>query len=224
MAKSDIRIEQAHTLIERLAQELGLLVSDTSFGKKVQGPGNRHRMYVQKGVFLGRIDTTVPIPNDDPAYVGLTSHIGNIHCHVTPNLEQLERVLRMLADSSLEKQVVSRPRPFAPTKAPRSRQPKPVVEPVPAAELEEPITGERDPREVMLAERVAAIRQQARAARIRMVLENPEKYGRLSEEEAAALVDGRGRVETDDLVEAARNTVSAETREVLEETGIEVAS
>ena len=223
MAKSDIRIEQAHAVIERVAQELGLLVGDTSFGKKIQGPSNKHRIYVQKGQCLGRIDTTLPLEQDDPAYVQLNAPNGSIRCHVRPDLEQLERCLRMLAESSLETQVPNKPRPFAASKAPGARRPKAMATPVPAEALKE-VAVDRD--RAGLEGRIAAIKAASRSARIRMVLENPEKYGVLSESEAEALVDGRfgANVEIADVAEAARNASLAETNDILEEAGIEVVA
>lgn len=221
MAKSDVRIEQAHAVVDRVAQELGLLVAETSFGRKVQGPTNRHRMYIQKGQFLGRIDFTVPLEPDDPAYVQLGAPNGSIKCHVRPDLEQLERCLRMLADSALDVQVPTKARPFAATKAPPARKPKAVAAPVPAEALKEvPV----DPGQTALRSRIAQIKAQARRARIQMVLENPERYGRLSEAEAEALVDGRygDNVQAEDVADAARNAEQAATSEALDEAGIEV--
>jgi len=219
MAKSEIRIEQAHAVIEKVAQEIGLLVSDTSFGKKVQGSGNKHRMYVQKGLFLGRIDFTIALEPDDPAYVQLGAPNGSVRCHVRPDLEQLERCLRMLGDSTIATQVPNKPRPFAATKAPPTRKPKATAMPVPAEAIQEI---EVDPERANLEDRIAAIKTSARRARIQMILENPEKYGNLTEEEAAALVDGRGRDLADDLIEAARNAAITETAAALTEAGIEV--
>lgn len=213
--KSDIAMTQAIEVLDRVAQEIGLLVSDTSFGKKVQGPSTRHRLYVQRGLRLGRIDTTVPLAQDDPAYVQLSTPIGSIACHVRPDLVQLERVLRMLGDPAIGVQIPNRPRPFAATKAPGPRRPKAVAEPVPAEALESiPI----DPARQGLEERIAVIRDRARAARVRMVLENPEKYGVLSEAEAEELVDGRSR--EDDAPPS--NGPDPAVLEALAEAGIEV--
>lgn len=224
MAKSNIEMSQALAVIDRVSQELGLLVSDTSFGKKVEGPTNRHRMYVQKGQRLGRIDITVDLGPDDPAYVQLTAPNGSVRCHVKPDLEQLERCLRMLGDGAITTQVPNKPRPFAATKAPLVRQPKAVAPPVPAEALKEVAI---DPARKLLADRVALIHARARAARVRMIMESPEKYGKLTEAEAEALVDGRGTQASDDVelvIEASRNSLAAETAEVLDEAGIEAAS
>lgn len=224
MAKSNIEMTQALAVLDRVAQELGLVVSDTSFGKKVEGPGNKHRMYIQKGRFLGRVDTTVDLGPDDAAYVQLAAPNGSVKCHVKPDLEQLERCLRMLGDASLGTQVPNKPRPFAATKAPSPRRPKAVATPVPAEALKEVAI---DPAKKLLADRVALIHARARAARVRMILENPEKYGELSEAEAEALVDGRGTQSADDaldVVEAVRNSSIAVTTEVIDEAGLEVTS
>jgi hypothetical protein len=222
MAKSTIEIDKAFALIDRVAQELGLLVDDSkSFGRKVEGPSNKHRMYVQKGRFLGRIDTTLPLDPADPAYVQMGSPNGSIRCHVKPDMEQLERCLRMLADTGLNTQVPNKPRPFAATKASQSRRPKAVAAPVPPEVIRDvPV----DPARKLLEDRVALIRASARAARIRMVMENPEKYGVLTEEEATALVDGRGKVDTVELIEATRNAAVAEASEAMSEAGIEAVA
>lgn len=224
MAKSNIEMSQALAVIDRVAQELGLVVSDTSFGKKIQGPSNKHRLYVQKGRFLGRIDTTVDLGPEDPAYVQLTAPNGSVKCHVRPDLGELERCLRMLGDGALATQVSNKPRPFAATKAPPVRRPKAVATPVPAEALKEVTI---DPAKKLLADRVALIHARARAARVRMIMENPEKYGELTEAQAEALVDGRGTQASDDaldVVEAARNSVAAAATEVIDEAGLEVAS
>lgn len=213
MAKSTIRIEEAHAVINRVAEELGLLVADAGFGKKIQGPANKHRLYVQKGQFLGRIDFTVPLEPNDPAYIQLAAPNGSVRCHVTPDLEQLERCLRMLGDDSLGTQVPNKPRPFAPTKS-SGRRPKAVEMAIPAEALAElPV----DPARAKLEDRIRVIHEQARAARIRMVLENPEKYGDLSGSEAEALVDGKFEGSDPDAVS------TAETDAIIRETGIEVS-
>ncbi len=218
MAKSDIRIEEAHAVIDRVSQELGLLVSDTSFGKKVQGPSNKHRMYVQKGAFLGRIDFTVALDQGDPAYIKLEAPNGAIRCRVSPSLEHLERCLRMLGDTGLDVQVSNKPRPFSAT-----HRPKAIAIPVPIESLPEvPVDSDR----ARLEDRIEAIKAQARSARIRMVLENQAKYGLLSEDEAAALVDGRLGSDADvgDVIDASRNADLAEVSNALSEAGIEVSA
>jgi len=211
---SDVTFEQALALIERVSQELGLIVAETGGFKKITGPTNKHRIYVQKSRTLNRIDFTVELPTDDPMYRQPNGPNGAIKCHIVPTLENLERGLRMLGDASLTVQVSNKPRPFAPT-----RKPKPVVAPVPAAALEEL---KLPPGTVELAERLAIIKQRAREARISMILENPDRFGEMSYEEAESLVDSRVSLAE---FEAKRSGVShVELNEVLAETGIEVAS
>lgn len=214
MAKTDITIEQAQAVIDRVAQELGLLVAPTAGFIKIQGPTNKQRIYVQKARHLGRIDCTIDLPTDDPAYKQLSAPNGSVRCHVVPDLEQLERVLRMLGDSNLPTQVPNKPRPFAATKQP-PRKPKAVAAPVPEEALD-PVP-EGDP----LKDRIAVIRSRAREARINMILENADKYGEMSHDEAAALVDGK--VDLRELEEQRRNQGNAELVETLAETGIEVS-
>lgn len=214
MAKSDVTIEQAQAVIDRVAQEIGLLVSNTSGFIKVQGPTNKHRIYIQKSRSLGRIDFTVDLASDDPAYKQLTAPNGSVKCHVVPDLTQLERCLRMLGDSSLGTQVPNKPRPFAPTKQP-ARKPKAVAAPVPEEALV-PV-----PEGGPLKDRIAVIKNRAREARINMILENADKYGEMSYEDAAQLVDDK--VDLRELEEQRRNQNAAELAETLAETGVEVA-
>lgn len=210
MSKSDVTQEQARAVIDRVAQELGLLVAETSGFIKVQGPTNKHRIYVQRSRTLNRIDTTVPIATDDPAYKALAAPNGSIASHITPDLEQLERALRMLADATLGTQVPNKPRPFAATKAPAARRPKPVAEPMSETVLE-PV-----PEGGSLKDRLAAIRDSSRKAKIRRFVEN----NALSEEEAEAVVSGKITLES--LTESVDNARTAEALELLQESGIEV--
>ena len=212
MSKSDVTQEQARALIDRVSQEIGLLVADTSGFIKVQGPANKHRLYVQKSRTLNRIETTVPLATDDPAYVQLPAPNGSVACKVLPTLEHLERVLRMLGDASLSTQVPNKPRPFAATKAPPARKPKPVALPVPEAELT-PV-----PEGGSLKDRLAFIHERARKAKVRRYMEN----NGLSEADAEAVVDGK--VSLEDLTASQEATQSAEALEVMAEAGIEAVS
>lgn len=209
MAKSDVTQEQARAVIDRVAQELGLLVADTSGFIKVQGPSNKHRIYVQKSRTLNRIDTTLVLPTDDPAYKALSAPNGSISSHVTPDLEQLERVLRMLGDSSLTTQVANKPRPFAATKAPAARKPKPTDEPVSEVKLE-PV-----PEGGSLKDRLEAIRDGARQARIRRYMENHD----LSQDEAELVADKKATL--DEVLEQRSAVDRAEAVAVAAEAGID---
>jgi hypothetical protein len=213
MSKSDVTIEQAQTIVERVAKELGLLVNQTSGFIKVQGPGNKHRVYIQKSRMLNRIDTTLPIPSDNPAYKALNAPNGSIVCHVQPTLEHLETALRMLADPSLGTQTPNKPRPFAVTKTPVPRKPRPTAEPVEEKALTIPRGGD-------LKERLAKIRESARRARINRILENPDKYGITDEAEAEALVDSK--VSLDDYAANRAAQRSVEIAEIQAETGIQI--
>jgi hypothetical protein len=216
MAKSDVTLEQVTALIDRVSSELGLLQNPTSGFLKVEGPTNKHRIYVQKSRTLSRIDTTLPLAADDPAYKALSNPNGSISCHVQPTLEQLERCLRMLGDASLAKQVPNKPRPFAVNKPPAARKPKAVAAAVPmdATKPEQLVDGES------LKGRLESIRDRARLARINKILENPEKYGTMSFDEAAAIVDGK--VDASAHAEAQANQVASELTDVVAEAGIEV--
>jgi hypothetical protein len=219
MAKSDITIEVAQGLIDKVAQELGLLVTPTTGFIKVQGPTNKHRIYVQRARTLGRIDTTLPNTNADGTPVqgtrGLNAPNGSVTCHIEPTLEWLEFHLRRLGDGSLGTQVPNKPRPFAATKQP-ARKPKAVAAPIPT-EAVEPI-----PEGGSLKDRLKVIHSRVREAKINMILENPEKYGLVTRDEAAAIVDKK--VEPSEFKEVSDNAERAELNEVLAETGIEVVS
>lgn len=221
MAKSDITIEQAEGVIAKVSAELGLLRSETSGFLKVQGPGNKHRVYVQKSRSLGRIDTTIPLAADDPAFKDAVADNGSISCHVVPDLEQLERVLRMLADSALATQTPNKPRPFAVNKAPTARRPKAVAPPIPADALRE----DRSEVPKELEDRLAYLKARGREAKISNILENPEKYGSLSYDEAAAWLDSKRTLR--ELADEHRQQLQVETAaqvaDVAQEAGIDDA-
>lgn len=178
MTKTDITIEQAEILVDRLVEELGLIKSVKSNFIKIDGP-TKHKLYIQTGKTLRRIDFTVDLPQDDPMRIPLKSPNGSIRCHISPTLESLERALRMLADSSGEKRVENKPRPFTPV----VHRPKPVVAPVPEIAME-PI-----PEGGSLADRLTALRDRARRARVKRLLEN-DQTGRMTMAEAEAVESG----------------------------------
>lgn len=212
MTKSDVTHEQARALIDRVSQELGLLVNETSTFVKVEGPTNKHRVYVQRSRALNRIDTTLPLQPDDPAYKQLSAPNGSVVCHVHPSLENLERVLRLLVDASFSTQVPNKPRPFAPSKAPASRRPRAVAESLPESVVESV------PEGGSLRDRLDAIRDTARAAKIRRYVEN---HG-LTEDDAGDVVDGK--VSLSSFLDAVDNAVNSEALEVMREAGLEVQS
>lgn len=214
MAKSEITLEQAQVVIDRVKNELGLLEAHTSGFIKIQGPNNRHRIYVQKSKRLGRIDFTVDLPADDPAYKQLEAPNGSIKCHIVPTLEQLERCLRMLGDPSLGTQVPNKPRPFAATKQP-ARKPKAVAAPV-AEEVIEPVPKDRE-----LKDRLSQIKDRVERARAMMIVENPDIYGSHTFDEALDLV--QRKVDLSELKAQAQAEKNQEVADVLAETGIEVA-
>lgn len=212
MSKSDVTLEQARVVIDRVAQTKGLLVNETSGFVKIQSPTNKHRIYVQRSKTLNRIDTTLPIPADDPAHKPLSTPNGAIACHVQPDLVQLERALDMLCDPSFATQVSNKPRPFAATKAPAPRKPKPTAEPVEEVKLV-PV-----PEGGSLEERLARIRDRARLARVNRLLENPEKYGELTQEEAEELIDSK--VNLEDFAHDRKAKLQAETADIIAEAGL----
>ena len=200
MAKPDTTIEQALVVIDRMVSELGLLYNDKGKGfYQVTGTVTKHKIYVQKSRLLRRIDTSLDLAKDlldsagEQVRVELKSDNGAIKCHVAPSLENLERVLRMLADSTITAHVKNQPRPFAVTKQPVHR-PRPITEPVPEIALE-PV-----PEGGSLEERLAVLRARGRLARINRLLEN-DATGRLTRDEAEASKKFReltAAVETDE--------------------------
>jgi hypothetical protein len=189
MAKSEVTQEQALNLADRLAQELGLIRKDTSSFFRWYNPANKHNIYIQKSRFLNRIDFTVNLPTDDPMYRQLTAGNGSISCHIVPSLENVERAMRMMVDAGTGALVQNKPRPFAPTKAPPARKPKPVEEPMPEVKLE-PV-----PQGGSLADRLEAIREQARHGKVQRLLQDPETYGEMTADEAEELVDSKVSLE-----------------------------
>lgn len=219
MAKTEITIEQALVTIDKVVNELGLLFSAQGKGfYQIVGPTTKHKVYVQKSKRLNRIDTSMDLPTDlvdsagVPLRVELKNPNGSVKCHVEPSLENLERVLRMLADADIGTHVMNRPRPFAATKAP-VHKPRPVTEPVPEIALE-PV-----PEGGSLEERLAVLRARGRLARVNRLLEN-DTTGRLTREEAEAIEDGR--ISPDDLEH--RRDVSQRDVEEAIASGIEVES
>lgn len=210
MAKSDVTQEQARAVIDRVAQEIGLLVVETSGFVKVQGPTNKHRVYVQRSRTLNRIDTTLPIPADDAAYKGLAAPNGSISCHIQPDLVQLERALRMLADPAFGTQVPNKPRPFAATKAPAARRPKPTDEPVAEAAIA-PVPEGGD-----LKDRLAVLHDRAREARIRRFEEN----NGLSRDEAEQVADKK--VSLDEVLAQREGAVRVELSDLVAEAGLHI--
>ncbi len=221
MAKSGITKEQARGLIDSVAKELGLLVADTSGFVKIQGPGNRHRIYVQRSQTLGRIDCTLPTVNADGTPVegckGLEAPNGSVTCHLDPTLENLEFHLRRLADGTLATQVPNKPRPGAFTKAP-ARKPKAVAAPLADGDFEPPVD---DGPLKDLKDRLTNIKMRGRLAKINRLIEN-DPSGSMTYAEAEAIVDGK--TDGDSIKEANSNAADAELNETLSEAGIEVNS
>lgn len=210
--KSNISIEHALAVIDKVTQELGLLRSDTSACYKIQGPTNKHRMYVFKSKTLGKIDTTLPVQGQPGTY-GLSAPNGAIACHVDADLVHLETYLRMLGDAELGKQESNKPRPFAATRGPKARSIGPVVAPIPEREVVEPT--EYIAQGGTLDERLASIKGRARAARIRRYV---DEHG-LSEEEAREVAEGNLALE--DVIGSRNRSSSIEAESVAEEAGIE---
>lgn len=209
--KSDIPFNQARVLIDRICAELGFHTSEKSAFLKIECPSTRHRMYVSMSKTLGHIDTTLPVKGEPGTYP-LSKHNGSITCHIEPDLESLERYMRMLADGSMGKQTINRPRPMAIVRGPAARAPKPVTAAQPAA------GGDR--RHPDLVAKLEALKERQRKAKERRRLEEQGIDPDLADR--AADVIGQSGIDEDDLIDAARNSRDQELSEDLYEAGIDV--
>ena len=213
MAKNEMTKDEVDKLIDKLVKELGLLKSETSSATKLQGPVNKHRMYVFKSKFLGRIDFTVALPVDDPSFLDTVADNGSISCHVKPDKESLERTIRMLADDKLGVQIPNKPRPFAATRQPPPRKPKEVELPVDVRDTPSIPVGD-DGRTI--AQRLAEISERVRIKKIDRLM---EEHG-FSRDDAMAVVDKK--VDLSDMMETRRSSSTSELNQLLSESGIEV--
>lgn len=221
----DILTEDAMLLVNRLAPELGLLVTDTAGFHKVVSSSTKHYIYIQKSRKLGVINTSLPLPKDEPGTKPLTKDNGSVTCHIVPELEHLERFLRMLSAPETPPFKAVKNRPFAVTKPPAPRQPKPVAAPVPLSAIPAAAPGgfepdPEDPRPAHLQARILLIKQQSRAARVRRWME--EGF----DQRTAEMIAG-GLLEPDDAREHLKAQRNAEGRsDTLEgvalEAGIEI--
>lgn len=171
-----VPLEDARNLINNIAKELNLNVSETSGFIKIQGV-NKHRLYVQVARYIGRIDFTYDLPQDSPGRKPLNNVNGSIKCSVVPTLEYIEMCLRILGDSSIEHHKINKPAPFS-----AGRKIK-VMDKIPDVVVEE--TEEQR----QFKSRIQAIKSRAREVKILRVLDNPEVYGEMSWDDAAVIVD-----------------------------------
>lgn len=217
MAKSNITKEEARAVIDRVAEELKLLVNKASGFLKIEGPTNKHRIYVMESKKLGRIDTTLDLPKDDPAYVALSGPNGAIRCHIAPDLAHLERCLRMLGDASLDKQVSNKPRPFGVQAQPKTpaRTPRPTAPVVDVAAVIQKSAVKVDG--LTLEERLEYIRKSSQRAKVRLLV---EERG-LPEELAERVV--KGEIELDEALQNIAGAEATTVNEVLAESGVEVS-
>ncbi len=222
--KTTIPLVEARNLINKLCEELGLLQRDTSSFIKIHSPANDHNVYVQMTVNMGRIDTSLPLAVDDPMYIGVDSPNGGIACHVSPSIENLEKVLRMLADPETPKKKSNKNRPFAATKKPDVRKLSTVAAPVDVSQTADGTSVDDGPSapgptpQSELHERLMVIRDRARKARIARYLENDET-GLMTKEQAENIVDGR--VNADDIIAGLHDKLNVQTVSELTETGVE---
>lgn len=190
-------IAEAMDLVSRIAQELGLLADGENAVKafyKIEGATTKQKIYIQRSKRLGRIDSTLertlPDGTEAPGVIPLSAHNGKIRYHVQPTLRMLELHLRRLADPAEGSQDTKRARPFMPAPPRKPEVPKARSMPIDVPSVPDVIRDEKSAR-IPLKDRLDAIAERARLARIRRVLENPQIHGNLTREEAADLVDGK---------------------------------
>lgn len=213
MAKSEIARSEFESIIDNISKELGLIKSETSSCYKIQGPQNKHRIYVFKSKFLGRIDATLPLSADDPAFKEPVSDLGSITCRIIPTREQLERALKMLANNEIESQVINKPKPFAASKAPAARRPKQTDS---AVEINDSVPEPVGDDGLTLGERLKSISDRTRIARINRII---EEHG-VQYADAEAVVDKR--ISLDEILSAVHSQNASEVSDFVAETGIDV--
>lgn len=214
MANSAVTIDEARVLITRIAQEVGLIVSDNKGYIKVVSPGTGHKLYVQKTASLGKIDCSLELPVEEVGKetlrLPLKNGNGAIRCHIVPTLGALEQALRLIGEG--DKREVNRPRPFAATRNTVHR-PTPVAPMIPEMALEPVVTVDGE----TFKDRLQRLKDRGRLARVNRRLEN-DTTGLLTRELAEALEDGR--ISEEDLA----HTRDQATRDVQEaiDCGVEV--
>ena len=223
----EVLTEDAMKLVNGLAQELGLLVTDTAGFHKLVSSATKHYIYIQKSRKLGVINCSLDVPKDEPGTKPLTKDNGSVRFQIVPELEHLERFLRLLSDPATPPFKAAKNRPFAVTKPPALRQPRPVAAPVPLSAIPAAAPGgfeadPEDPRPERLQARIHLIKQQSRAARVRRWME--EGF----DQRTAEMIAG-GLLEPDDAREHLRAQRAAEGRSdsaegVALEAGIELPS
>lgn len=145
-------------------------IDDKSGWHKVTSKVNSHKIYVQKGDNVKRIDTTLPVSGQEGTRQ-LKSPNGKITCHLEANEETFGVFVTAMSATDLEKLESKPARPFSP-KAPKApKQPGDSVTATPA-------TATPDKEE--LAKRLAGIRERAAAARAKR---KAEEEGASAEEE-----------------------------------------
>lgn len=216
MAKSDVTVESAMLVVDRLAKELGLLVGSTSACHKVEGPVNKHRIYIFKAKALGRIDFTMSLDATDPAFAEAVGDNGAIRCKIKPDLVQLERCLRMLGDATAVTQVSNKPKPFAATKNAGPRTPKPTAKPtqIEVEEVPEPVGDDGQ----TLLQRLGKISDRLRAAKVNRLI---DEHG-LTQDEAEAVLDKR--LDLEDVLATHQAADHSDVMQFTHEAGIEVLS
>lgn len=191
MSSKRASIEDAVSLVTRVASETDLVVSETKSCIKVVSPGTGHKLYVHRTSSLTKIDSTLELEQEpegrESLRIPLKAPNGAIRCHIVPSLEALEKALRLTADPKSGTRDASQPRPFA-----AARQPRPVVTPLPEAAVTPVPTVEGQ----TLDERLRVLRDRGRRARAQRLVENDET-GTMTHELALRIVSGE--ISVDDL-------------------------
>jgi len=209
-------VEEARTVIDRLAEELGLAHTDNKGWIKIVCPGTGHKVYVQKTKDLRQIHCSLDLEAEEVGHETFRlppkGQGGAVKCHIVPTLSNLERALRMIADPSVGQREVNRPRPFAPTRQAVHR-PKPVTQPIPEDALEAvpEVEGQT------LGDRLAELKRRGRLARARKRVET-DLTGRMTMDLALAIEEGR--VNEEDVLHVP-DLAAREVQEALE-SGVEI--
>lgn len=134
-------------------------VEDKSGWHKYTSKANNHKIYVQKGGTVKRIDTTLPV-RGQPGTRDLKSSNGKITCHLEPDPVTFAVFVQMMTDATVEKLDGKPARPFAP-KTPKA----PKASATPVGETEAATKEENETAVADHKQRIAEIKARAAAAR-----------------------------------------------------------
>lgn len=103
-------------MIDKLTVGFNVDIEGKSSWWKIESKVNNHKIYVQTGDNLKKIETTLPIKGQEGT-ADLPNHNGKITCRIVATRENLAKFMPLLNDASVEK---------LDKKPPRMGQPRPV--------------------------------------------------------------------------------------------------